>query len=61
MTTICDKCGTDLAVHLGVIQITYPVFIKNKFKTYYLCRGCFMEGDNLRADEFVKWVEERRE
>jgi len=59
MTKVCDKCGYDLNIHRGVIQIIYPVFIQNKFKIYYLCRGCFIEGDNFRADEFFKWIEEQ--
>ncbi len=60
MTTVCDKCGINLVVHQGVIMITYPVFIKGEFKNYYLCRDCFLEGDNFRADEFVKWLEEKK-
>jgi len=56
----CDKCGTILNTKRGVIKICYPVFITNKFVNYFLCRGCFIDGDNLRADEFLKWLFEKK-
>jgi len=55
----CAKCGTVLNTKRGVIKITHPVFIKGKFVNYFLCRGCFIEGDNFRADEFITWLEEK--
>jgi len=57
----CAKCETELRIKRGVIKIIYPVFIKDEFVMYYLCRGCFIDGDNLRADEFVKWLKEGSE
>ena len=54
----CAKCGTVLNTKRGVIKIIYPVFLNDTFYEYYLCRGCFIDGDKLRADEFLKWVEE---
>ena len=57
----CDKCSIPLKTHLGIIRIIYPVFIKDKFTNYNLCRGCFIDGDNLMATDFVKWLKEGSE
>jgi len=59
MIPLCAKCGTVLNTKRGVIKITYPIFITDKFVNYFLCRGCFVEGDNLRADEFLTWLKEK--
>ena len=56
----CDKCGTVLNTKRGTIKIVYPVFVTNKFQNHYLCRVHFIEADNLRADEFVKWLFEEK-
>ena len=55
----CDKCGTVLNTKRGVIKIIQPIFIRNKFVNYFLCRGCFIEGDDLDAVEFMAWLEKK--
>ena len=58
MTSICAKCGTDLRTDLGIIKIISPVFDGKQFINYTFCRGCFIESDNMRADEIFQWLKE---
>lgn len=55
----CAKCDTELRTNRGVIKILYPVFIKDEFVIFYLCRPCFIKADSQRADEFLSWVKEK--
>ena len=56
--TKCDKCGTYLRVNRGVIKIIYPVFTHDGFVIFNLCRGCFIEGDDLNSSDFILWIHE---
>ena len=55
---ICAKCGTDLRTDQGVIKVITPVFDGKRFINYTFCRGCFLESDNMRADEIHQWLKE---
>lgn len=55
----CAKCETELRTNRGVIKILYPVFIKDVFVVFYLCRSCFIEGDKIGAKNFLKWTTEK--
>jgi hypothetical protein len=56
----CAKCDTELRTNRGVIKILYPVFIKDEFVIFYLCRPCFIKADSQRGMSFLVGLKNRR-
>lgn len=45
----------------ATIKCIVPCYKNGKWIIIHLCRGCFLESDNMNTSEILKWMKEKKQ